>query len=94
MRSLFVDYRVILIMACVLLSISFFAYFYINSRRKEWFKYYWKGFLLISVAGTLILLHLIIVFPEPFALPRKLITLIFASYGFYLIIMGGKKNKM
>jgi uncharacterized membrane protein len=65
-----------------------------NSTRHQWYVYYWKGFLLMSVAGFLICFGLFLSFSAPIALTKKAITTILTLYGFFLIMKGGKIEKM
>lgn len=93
MLTFYEKYRIVIFLVLNLISISIFLYFFINSRKKQWYKYYWKGFLLIFLGGTLITLNQIVSIPIPFKLLRKIITLTLALYGFYLIILGEKLKR-
>ena len=68
-------------------------YFYFNSNKKQWFKYHWKGFLLISIGFILILLKLMVQIPKPFEFIRKVFALLTSFYGLYLIILGERKKR-
>lgn len=82
-----------MLLVSTLITISLFLYCYMNSVKKPRYKYYWKGFLLLSVSCILVLINLIVFIPEPLGLIRKIFTLLLALYGFWFIIFGGKKKR-
>jgi len=92
MNTLFHDYRFLSVVICCLITLSLFSYFFVNSNKNIWFKYYWKGFLLISIGCVLFIVNLLLPLPKPFELIRKVITLLLALFGFFLILLGGKKK--
>ncbi len=73
--------------------VSLTLFCYMKSGRKEWYKYHWKGFFLISIACILIVLDLTLQFPTPFAVIRKIISLSLGISGFWLVMVGGEKGR-
>jgi hypothetical protein len=91
--SLYLEHRIFINIAVTLIAISLTLYFFINRRKQVWLEYYWKGFLLISLGGMLSLLKFLMELSLATGLIRKALVLIFVLYGFYLILLGAKKEK-
>ena len=89
------EYRMVLFVICSLLAVSLFlaSYCYMHSRKKVWYGYLWKGFVLMSIGCILIFLGLTLNIPKPFNIVRQIVVLPVGIYGFSLIMVGEKKKK-
>jgi len=92
----YAEYRKLIFLICNIITASSFFYFYIKSqaRKHKWLEYYWKGFLIMSIAGLLISFGLIISFPAALIIIKKIVTISLGLYGFYLIILAGKMERL
>lgn len=87
-------FRIVILSLAGLTSFSALLYFVVSSRKDSYVKYYRRGFSFVSFGFTLMLFDLMIGhIPKPFGLIRKLITLMSAFYGLYLVLLGDKKKK-
>ena len=64
-----------------------------NSRKQEWYEYFWKGFFLMSIGCILILLGLTLNIPKSLSMFMQVVVLPLGLYGFLLIVLGEKKKK-
>ena len=94
MYSLFEVSSVLIVVISSLLAVSLIltSYCYLNSRKKIWYGYLWKGFSLMSLGCTLILLGVTLNIPQPFNGMREVFILPLGIYGFSLIILGERKK--
>ena len=95
MFSLFEESSVLIVVVSSLLAISLIltSYCYLNSRKKAWYKYLWKGFSLMSIGCIFILLGVTLSIPQPFNVMREVFILPLGIYGFSLIVLGERKKK-
>ena len=94
MFSLFEESSVLIVVVSSLLAISLILtlYCYLNSRKKAWYGYLWKGFSLMSIGCIFILLGVTLSIPQPFNVMREVFILPLGIYGFSLIVLGEKKK--
>ncbi len=80
----------ILVIAVIkeLIAMAFFAYFFVFRKKKSYYNFYWKGFLLIGIGMSVTPLKIL------FSIPGKwsLIGLPFLVIGFIWILRGANKQ--
>ena len=95
MISLFGGYKILIFVICSFIAFSLMltSYCYMNSRKQEWYEYFWKGFFLMSIGCILILLGLTLNIPKSLSMFMQVVVLPLGLYGFLLIVLGEKKKK-
>ena len=86
-------YRGVILLSTYLVSIFGFVYFLVRSKSKEEYGLYWKGFLALSLAGSIVVWNFIARIPDSLIVISKIIALVGAVVGVYLIILGERRRK-
>lgn len=96
MSGAFGKYTVLISLGIEMLCFALFLYFFLNSKNKSYYRYYYKGFLLILVAGLSDpLLQIWFRHTIPAIQVMKAIwVLLFGIWGFLLFIQGYKRSKL
>jgi hypothetical protein len=84
---------VIFLLICVISFICFLFYF--AKRKKPYYGYYWKGFLLISIGYLVLLIGFYLKFPlKELNILRRMSGMIIALIGAVLILVGRRKHNL
>ena len=86
-------YRIAIILVVYLLNMFAFVYFLVRSKAREEYALYWKGFLVLSVVGSIVVSRFIARIPDSLLTISKVLVALGVITGVYLIILGDIRRK-